>query len=1087
MASVIGAGTCQLRMVPADVGVHTLEAGFELGVNIVHVAEDYAGAMEIVHEAVKDSTHRIYVCSNGWGLLDQFAEQFERSLKMFGSIGTDGRLSLDMFGIACPEDREILGENVWGEGGLVDFLNKQKFLGRLRNSFCTTHGSPKYIRSLIEGDAFDAVMLSYNPLGYHNLSFNPPDDRGRESIEGNRPLIDFAASRDIGVMLMEVLGGGLLARSGAYALTKSPAAGDARPTLPSAAAVLRLILAEQPNASCLMPGVASVKEITENALAGQVDAKVSAVDVWRVLAAVGDLRTSVCSRCGACEPLCSQNLPISWLFRSSDISRLGAVPFETPRGMRYFDLHAPSALSTCATCRNVSCGCPSGIDIPASLTRAHGTMLDLLDRGGVAGPSNNGQAAPGNPLEGRLFESAWNGNFATVAVQNVGTDGWFRADQHAGVWLELRTCDSYVVPCGLRADVPPSGDAYFSFHISDPSSVTSGLLWLVFRGAAGEVLEEQELGPMTQSRRPWPEAETDGEGRVHVSFAASYPAHGIPAELVAGETYEAWVEIKNTGTERWNADPGDPSPVDMVLSVGESVRTLTLNGSVAPGETARIAFAFEAPPPGEAVLKLDMVRQSVAYFSDLGCEPFKLELRVGANGVAPSVTARYGIDFVEVKAPAAVAVRSRFGVWLRAVNTGAMTWEVHNANDRLVSVVVTMDGEIVTSFPLPHAVATSEGVDVHLVVPAPTAPGRHTLGLNLVHEGVTYFESCGVATWTTLIVVQAGEPAGARLYDLALRSNWAFYHPGGGVSRLADGTGLPQLLERAKGCHVWDTDGRRYLDYTMGWGSALLGHSNGIVEAAVRRAMENGPTLPLPHRLELELTEQLCQRAEIPCAEAVAFGKNGSDVCSLAVRLARLATGRKTIIICGYHGWQDWYAELLGFSGTGVPGRDPGLIVRVAYNDRKSLRAAIAANRHDLAGLIIEPSCAAGGPDMVGGDADPGFLALAADEVRAAGGLLIFDEIITGFPLSRRKRPEGRRRDARHGLFRQGARQWLCGLGSDWAQGRHEPDDAGLLRPDLQGRTLFAGRRVHRSIHLPDRARREPRVALRPAHAGRNC
>ena len=488
------------------------------------------------------------------------------------------------------------------------------------------------------------------------------------------------------------------------------------------------------------------------------------------------------------------------------------------------------------------------------------------------------------------------------------------------------------------------------------------------------------------------------------AYAVSYLTHSIPASLPAGENCRATVEVRNTGSKTWEVHITDGCAINLTLHFGGEVRSFELPYSVNPDERVRIALNFVVPlTEGATPLIVNMVRQNFAFFSDLGSSPLGLlpnVIKEAANnyqGLAAPLPF-YGAEFIEHSAPNSVDPKSRFGVWVRIRNFGSMQWETNDAHGRHVSVVAAIDRHVVVSAPLPCSVATSQDVDVHMVVPAPATPGCYSVSINLVHEGVAFFGSQGVSPLVFPLVVRpTPQPAAAHLYDIALRSNSAFYHPSGGVSRLADGTWLPQVLEHAKGSHVWDSDGRRYIDYTMGWGCALLGHGHNLVEAAVRRAMGVGPTLPLPHRLELELTEELCQQAEIPCAEAVAFGKNGSDVCSLAIRLARLATGRKTILTCGYHGWQDWYAEPLGFSGTGVPERDPHLVVRIGYNDIASLQAAISTHRADLAGVILEPSGASGGPGMVGGDADIAFLSMVAAETRAAGGLVIFDEIITGF------------------------------------------------------------------------------------------
>jgi predicted aldo/keto reductase-like oxidoreductase len=208
--SAIGFGTCQLRMVPFNRAVDTLVAGFDLGVNIVHTSFDYAGAINIVSEAIKLSQKPIYVCANGWGSIEYFEHLFEEARSRFGRVSKSGLKQLDMFGVACPEDRDILGEDAWGPNGMVAFLAAKKRQGKLLNTFCTSHGAPNYIRKLIESGAFDAIMFAYNPLGYHMLSFSPPDDRGRESLSGNEGLFAIAETHDVGVMLMEALGGGLL-------------------------------------------------------------------------------------------------------------------------------------------------------------------------------------------------------------------------------------------------------------------------------------------------------------------------------------------------------------------------------------------------------------------------------------------------------------------------------------------------------------------------------------------------------------------------------------------------------------------------------------------------------------------------------------------------------------------------------------------------------------------------------------------------------------------------------------------------------------------------------------------------------------
>ncbi|MDA9490377.1 hypothetical protein XI08_14985 [Bradyrhizobium sp. CCBAU 11361] len=484
-------------MVPVERAVETLVTGFDLGVNIVHTAPDYAGAHNIVAEAIRQSRRDVCVCSNGWGTIEFFEHLFEETRRQFGKPGRPGTKQLEMFGIASVEDREILEENVWGEGGMIEFLMSKKREGKLLNTFCTSHGSPAYIQRLIESNAFDAVMFAYNPLGYHMLSGNPPDDRDRESVAGNSKLFEIAAAYDVGVMLMEVLGGGLLCNGVAFPARTPPppSIGESSP-LPRAGEILRHILSTQPTATCLLPGTASVEEARENAMAGYADTHDGQAASHRIEAAAAHLLSTVCCRCGACEPLCSQHLPISWMFRSAIIGSGGAVPFEIPPRGEYFDLHPAVDQAICDTCADVTCSCPYGIDIPTQLIDAHAQMWDLRLRGQVPGPtpppSEFGLAA----YTARLVSAYFDGRFATVVVQNMGTNGWHDLPGHPAVEVQLREDGDFLAGSPMRADVPTASYGYFVFDVPQRPRDTSGI-WIVFRRSEPELLSETRLGQLT--------------------------------------------------------------------------------------------------------------------------------------------------------------------------------------------------------------------------------------------------------------------------------------------------------------------------------------------------------------------------------------------------------------------------------------------------------------------------------------------------------------------------------------------------------------------------------------------------------------
>jgi glutamate-1-semialdehyde aminotransferase len=190
-------------------------------------------------------------------------------------------------------------------------------------------------------------------------------------------------------------------------------------------------------------------------------------------------------------------------------------------------------------------------------------------------------------------------------------------------------------------------------------------------------------------------------------------------------------------------------------------------------------------------------------------------------------------------------------------------------------------------------------------------------------------------------------------------------------------------------------DGREYVDYVMGWGCSLLGYAEPRVQAAVRDALSSAPLTTLTHPFEIDVAEALC--AAIPSAQMVAFGKHGSDACTLAARLARSYTGRRVILYSGYHGWQDFWAEQAGFARSGIPERPQPLIHGFRFNDETSFRALYDRHRADLAAVMLEPSGAAPEPFAAPLDAEPRFLGMLAEAARDAGALLVFDEVLTGF------------------------------------------------------------------------------------------
>jgi glutamate-1-semialdehyde 2,1-aminomutase len=198
----------------------------------------------------------------------------------------------------------------------------------------------------------------------------------------------------------------------------------------------------------------------------------------------------------------------------------------------------------------------------------------------------------------------------------------------------------------------------------------------------------------------------------------------------------------------------------------------------------------------------------------------------------------------------------------------------------------------------------------------------------------------------------------------------------------------PLYIEKAKGCEVWDVDGNKYVDLVSSLASVTLGYGDSRVNRAVRKQLNKGVTFSLPGILEAEVAEMICNL--VPSAEMVRFGKNGTDATTAAVRLARAYTGKDRIVVCGYHGWQDWY---IGSTtrNKGVPKATSELTEVFEYNDLQSLRK-ILSERNDVACVVMEP--------MNLNFPNPGFLEGVRELTKAHGVVLVFDETITGFRFS---------------------------------------------------------------------------------------
>ncbi len=220
--------------------------------------------------------------------------------------------------------------------------------------------------------------------------------------------------------------------------------------------------------------------------------------------------------------------------------------------------------------------------------------------------------------------------------------------------------------------------------------------------------------------------------------------------------------------------------------------------------------------------------------------------------------------------------------------------------------------------------------------------------------------------------------------------------------RMAPGQ-WPAYHREARGCEVWDLDGRHYYDLSsMSLGACLLGYRDADVTAAVKRCVNLGSMSSLNPPEEVELADKLCEIH--PWADAVRLARSGGEIATIAVRVARATTDRSMVAICGYHGWHDWYLAanlgetdelrghlLPGLKPLGVPAELRGTVLTFTYNNTQELEDIVSRHGERLAAVIMEP-CRHHDPE-------PGFLQFVRDKTAACGALLIFDEISIGWRL----------------------------------------------------------------------------------------
>jgi glutamate-1-semialdehyde 2,1-aminomutase len=216
--------------------------------------------------------------------------------------------------------------------------------------------------------------------------------------------------------------------------------------------------------------------------------------------------------------------------------------------------------------------------------------------------------------------------------------------------------------------------------------------------------------------------------------------------------------------------------------------------------------------------------------------------------------------------------------------------------------------------------------------------------------------------------------------------------------------GEPFFVERGEGAHLYDTEGRRYVDYVLSWGPLILGHAHPVVTEALERQLRRGTSYGVPTEAEVDLAERIVRM--VPSVEMVRLVNSGTEATMTALRLARAATGRSLMLKFSgcYHGHADAFlvAAGSGVATLGLPD-SPGVSETVAaetlvlpFNDLASVETLFEARGDDISSVFVEPVVGNSGliPPV------QGFLEGLRATTERYGALLVFDEVMTGFRVA---------------------------------------------------------------------------------------
>ena len=216
--------------------------------------------------------------------------------------------------------------------------------------------------------------------------------------------------------------------------------------------------------------------------------------------------------------------------------------------------------------------------------------------------------------------------------------------------------------------------------------------------------------------------------------------------------------------------------------------------------------------------------------------------------------------------------------------------------------------------------------------------------------------------------------------------------------------GNPFFVNKAKGARIWDVDGNELIDYVGTWGPAILGHANPKIISAIKSAAENGTSFGIPNPFEVKMAKLICEL--VPSIKKVRMTNSGTEACMSAIRLARGFTKRDKIIKFDgcYHGHADSLLVKAGSGAltfghpdsAGIPAAFTQHTIVAPFNDVDAVKEIFAANKNQIAGIIVEPVPGNAGLYLP----KKGYLEFLREITKVNGVLLIFDEVMTGFRLA---------------------------------------------------------------------------------------